>query len=215
MLRRLASATALVVVPVLALSVVPAHAGSWSAPDPVGDAATISYDPEPQPCGTLVEVPSREGDLRRVSVRHTADRVLVRLDVTGLVAARRTTAEITVATPSKAYSVTITKPRRRVVVDLTPFPAIDEDDVNECGSYFYGSAVRSCRGSSGSIQTARDRITLSLPRRCLGGIPRWVQVGAYTYAGAGEDMTFDQWVPRGWDGDYLAPIVGRKVFAPR
>lgn len=117
-----------------------------------------------------------------------------------------------VVTPEKAFTVSVSRLGRRTEVSVARFHVIDQDEIDECGNYAYDSGVRSCRGAAASIRTGRDRITLSLPRRCLR-TPRWVRVGADVYSFSQHGTTFDRWYPAGWHGDELAPVVGRKVLA--
>lgn len=208
MLRRLG----LLVTAALLVAPVPSYADSWSAADPAGDSTTYAYSPEPEPCGTVTEKATPEGDIRRLSVRHTRDRVVLTLHVTGLTKAFRTAASFEVVTPGREWTVDVSRYRQKTEVSYYRTPQIDADDVDECGAYYYGVSPSTCEGATALIDVAGDRIRASIPRRCLG-TPRWVRAGGQVHGGRGADSFGDLWLPGDFDGDYLRPLVGRKVFA--
>lgn len=207
MLRRLG----VLVTAALLLAPVPSYADSWSAADPVGDATTYEFSPEPEPCGTVTQKATPEGDIRRLSVRHTRDRIVLTLQVTGLTKAFRTAAVFDVLTPDREWNIDVDRYHQKTEVSYYEARQFDADDVGECGYYAYGVAPRSCRGATAAIEVAGDRITASVPRRCLGN-PRWVQVGAQVYGGRGARSFSDLWVPVHDDNDVTTPAVGRRVF---
>ncbi len=196
----------------LLVSPAPARADSWTAPDPAGDATVYTFDPDPEPCGTITETPSAEGDIRRLRVRHTRDLVVLSLDVTGLVNRYRTSTTFEVVTPDREWTVDVTHHEGRTEVGYWRTPQITPDEVGECGSYGYVTGVRSCRGAVGTIDARAGRVGVSLPRRCLG-TPRWVRAGASIYSGQAHGSS-DTWMPPGSDdGDFTTPVVGRRVYA--
>ncbi|WP_148613171.1 hypothetical protein [Nocardioides rubriscoriae] len=211
MRRRLGSLTTLFLTLLL---VVPASAwaDSWTGPDPAGDATVYSFDPQPEPCGTVTRTPSTEGDVRRLRVRHTPDLVVVSVDVTGLVNRYRTSTMFDVVTPDREWTVDVSHYQGRTEVDYFRTPRIRQDQVGECGSYAYAVRPRTCRGAVGTIDVRGGRITVSVPRRCLG-TPRWVRAGASVYCGRGHGSS-DGWRPAGADdGDVTTAVVGRRVYA--
>ena len=190
----------------LLLVAAPAHAETWSSPDPGGDATVVEFDPEPEPCGTITETPTTEGDVRRLTVRHSRDDVVLTVAVTGLVRAGAASASFTVLTPGRDLFVDVYRYAGRTRIDLAELPRIDEDDVDECGSFFFGAGVIPCPRARGEIAVKESRIRVTLPRRCLG-TPRWVRVGVGVCSAG-----CDTWAPAGTTVGFFRP-VGRRVHA--
>lgn len=202
------------------LAPAPGWAGSWSAPDPVGDARTVTFDPEPPPCGTYVEGRSRVGDVRRVGVRHARDTVTVRVDVVGLAQVRRPSTVIPLRTERRDYEVDVTvrpgRPVRAFLSTATRYTVADGPDECDYDAWFGTSSGIPCRIGT-RLDLAAGRLTVSVPRACLRS-PRWVRAGASLQAEIdGGAAVLDRWErPDRADGDDLTPAYGARVrWSPR
>jgi hypothetical protein len=204
----------LLLVPLLLLPA-PAYAGTWSAPDPRGDATVSTFDPEPEPCGTYTEERTDQGDLRRISVRHTRERVVMTMRVSGLRSRYDTWTYFTLVTPDRALDVSLARYDGRAHVDISRHPDLDPEDFDdsECGIVAWARGVRECPTTRSRIDVDRGLVRVDLARRCVGN-PRWVRVGGSVVTGR-ERWSWDAWTPRGHDGDFLDPVVGPRVHAPR
>ncbi|WP_137291909.1 hypothetical protein [Nocardioides dongxiaopingii] len=214
MIRRLALLVAALVA-LAPLSAVPAHADRWSDNEPVGDARTVTFDPEPEPCGTVTQRPSPDGDIRRLAVRHTNTELVLRVDVTGLPRSRDLFTELTVRTPRHDWLVSLDPPARGgggVFVGRAPDLTAVEPD--ECGFIAYGVVSSGCDGATSRVDRSVGTVVVVLPRRCLGR-PGWVRVGAAVQDMA-PDGSWDRWSLRGADnGDWRTPVLGPRVRADR
>lgn len=211
---------------VLALALVasplPAAGDSWSAGDPRHDVTTWDHTPEPEPCGTFTERTVRTAkasDITRLSVTHgpRSLRVVVRFrDVDGI-SGHHTAIYLRANTGD--FEATVMRWERWGEVDatLTDMPdydaieeALEEQGEDECGfSYSTGGLV--CPDAHGDLDPRRDRVVMTIKRTCLKD-PRWVRVGASSYAFDPEDADapsyHDRWVPKGqqdasvFDGPY-------------
>ena len=125
--------------------------------DPRGDVRLVATDP---PATTVV----RRASIDLVGLRavHGRDAVHVRLRFADLRPVGRPTVDLGLTTP-----------RGRWFLDLTT----DGARVPRGPSRFVGpdGAGRSCPGFARTVDTARDRVDLSVPRSCLAD-PAWVTV---------------------------------------
>ncbi len=142
--------------------------------DPVGDVWTIGEGEDDE--WTLAEdLPT--ADVVGAVVRHRPGRVVVRMDFADL---RRV--------EPGYYSAAITTPDtfRGAFVSAVPGSwSGDHDLVN--GRF---GAVR-CPGFRHSVDYAADRVSMSVPRTCLGR-PRWVRVEMTNYAFRGDSEGNDR-----------------------
>ncbi len=208
---------AVAVAALLSLPAVPSHAEWWSDTEPGGDAISTVYDFEAEPCPTSTTTPTTEGDIRRLTVRHTSDAVVVRMRITGLLSAHRTFGDLTVRTARRDWSVTVTRFGKATEVGLSRLGTPPPDDGSECGSYVEGADVRPCRDARGVIDVAARLIEASIPRRCLGS-PRWVRAGGAvaTWHARTDAIGYDQWAPPGVaDGDGWVPPLSPRVRVGR
>lgn len=158
----------------LVVPIVPAHAARLSLADPAGDTWTAGVPAEPA-------LAARNTDLRRTVIVHGAKRVTVRARYVDLMRPRRGET-ITLAArlrtndgPKRNAFVFATSRtpygRHRLVVERT------DDRV-------------SCPGMRHRVSYARDVITVSIPRACLGS-PRWVQLMVVALDLRGGEATID------------------------
>lgn len=64
-----------------------AHADRWTSPDEIGDVEGWTYDPEPKPCGTDIEVDGSDEsntDITGLAVRHTRRTMIITTRFAGL-----------------------------------------------------------------------------------------------------------------------------------
>jgi hypothetical protein len=170
----------------------PAHAGSYVLPDATGDVGSSKDD------GPYVRTPSRaEGDVRSSAVSHARRRVVVTV-------AYRQLSQTTQITGQIARLRTNRGRVRDVVVYAQPGNWGGRTSMEKPS----GRRVK-CRVGM-SIDYAADRITVSVPRKCLGR-PRWVRVGigAVTFE---DDVVFaDDAMTNATPGNtpVLGPVVRR------
>ncbi|QCW50677.1 hypothetical protein FE634_10105 [Nocardioides dongxiaopingii] len=214
MIRRLALLAAALVA-LAPLSAVPAHADRWSDNEPVGDARTVTFDPEPEPCGTVTQRPSPDGDIRRLAVRHTKTDLVLRLDVVGLPRPRSVFAEFTVRTSRHDWLVTVDSfATGGPDVSIGRAPDLTDVEPDECGYITYTTGGSRCADTEARIDRSAGTVVATVPRRCLGR-PEWVRVGA-DVQNIAADGSYDRWSPRGADnGDWRTPVFGPRVRASR
>jgi hypothetical protein len=204
-------ATALVVLTVVLAA--PAHAGSWSAPDPAGDATSYAWDPEPEPCGTYTATRHDVGDLRRLSVRHGRDDVVLTTVMAGLDQVRDPSVTFAIRTEQRDWLLGVDRYRGSFEADLLPDLDPDEDEVGECGAYGWVAYGKPCERMTVDVDRADGRVRVVLPRACLRN-PRWVRAGVSSSAGLGGGVqVLDAWAPRGSvaDDDLSATAYGPRV----
>ncbi|WP_134766085.1 hypothetical protein [Nocardioides sp. 1609] len=213
MIRRLALLAAALVA-LAPLSAVPAHADRWSDNEPVGDAIVVTFDPEPEPCGTVTRRSTPDGDIRRLAVRHTSTDVVLRLDVIGLPRPRDLWAEFTVRTPRHDWLVSVDARGPGGGVFIGRAPDLTAVEPDECGFITYATVSSGCAGAQARISRSAGTVVATVPRRCFRA-PEWVRVGAEVQNVAA-DGSFDRWSPRGADnGDWRTPVLGPRVRADR
>ena len=182
------------IVPLLMVALAgPAFAESVVTADPVGDAESWRFDPDPGSCEPPTVEPTGTNDIRRLIVRHSADRVVIALRVARLGPLRDTHVEFRVRTPRRAWDVSMVRWDGRYHVELTPPPPPPDLEPGEC-HYGYATSPRSCRGSAGGIDRAAGIVRVSLTRTCLG-TPRWVRVRADVSSWV-DDVLLSDDVPR-------------------
>ncbi|GAA5149254.1 hypothetical protein GCM10023340_24290 [Nocardioides marinquilinus] len=190
----------------------PAHAGSWSAPDPAGDATSYAWDPEPEPCGTYTATRHDVGDLRRLSVRHGRDDVVLTTVMAGYDEVRYASVTFSIRTERRAWTLDVDRFRGRLEAVLFHDDRPETDEVDECGAAGWVSFGLRCDRLSPSADRASGRIRVVLPRSCLRD-PRWVRAGVESFAGLGGGVqVLDAWEPRSRrDDDPLTPTYGPRV----
>ena len=135
-----------------------AHAGSYVRPDPASDVSSSTGD------GPFVRTPSRiEGDIRSSGASHMPRRVQVAIGFAQLTQSTELTGHL--------FQLRTNKGRVRVVTVLAGPGHWAGRTVMQKPN---GRRVR-CRFGT-RIDYVTDRVTVSIPRRCLGR-PRWVKVG--------------------------------------
>ncbi|MDO9457013.1 hypothetical protein [Nocardioides sp.] len=216
-MRRLALLTCALLTCALLLAVPgSARADTWSGPDPTGDAVTYGYDPDPPPCGTETEGRSRNGDIRRLAVRHTGDDVTLVLRVVGLGKLKQIYLSLPLRTNRRSYDVVVDFPGKRPVrASLwTPTTYGEPSEPDECGNVYVGGGAQGlgCPEIAASFDRPTGRVTVTLPRSCLG-TPRWVQAGASVQGTHGNDVVvLDHWQrPGTGDDDFRTPDYGARV----
>ena len=144
----------------------PATAAVWTHDDAVGDvqSQTETLDPATgdwQEGEPVLAPDNTDTDVTRVSVDHRPHRVVL----------ETTLRDVSLSSGFLVYDIRTGDRRytamQRLGNDKT-FPAFTLVRGND-------SRVR-CAGAQHDVDRAGDRVTLNLPRRCLGG-PRWVRVG--------------------------------------
>lgn len=184
----------------------PAYAGTWSAPDRSKDVTSWVTDPEPAPCGSSTEraePADRTTDLTRVAVHHGEEMLRVSVRYRDLEALGGQNTTIYVRTPEGGREVSVFRSESwgEVQADLTRMPDYEQlaESADECGVFSYTTAGGGCPALSADLDSRRDRLSVVVPRRCLGS-PRWVRVGVTTYSWteeSPEDLHLDTWTPRG------------------
>jgi hypothetical protein len=154
------------------VAVVPtaAAAEQWTHRDATGDVVQFTYDFES--VRTTTELPDDVStDVRRLTITHAPHELRISMRVEDIVRGTRV-AELHVRTAEgRRFEVTAYAVRTRAF----------------SGPYIIAVPTRErvrCSGQSASLDPDTDKVSVTLPRRCLGD-PRWVQVGA-TYATEGE-----------------------------
>jgi hypothetical protein len=212
------------VLPLLVLAAPAAHAETWSARDARGDAETLTFSPDPAPCGTSTVTTSPDTtrqDLSGIRVEHGSDDIEVRLRMRDL--ARRdhgTSWYVHLLTPHGAYVVDVLPAQRGEPAQpfLSEEPELPETtDPAVCG-YTATSVGVPCRHLGVRLDPRSDQVELTVPRSCLGR-PRWVRVGADVlgaFSGSAETgftLTRDEWRPQGTTVSGYPPPYGPRVHA--
>ncbi|MFC7494085.1 MULTISPECIES: hypothetical protein [unclassified Nocardioides] len=171
----------------IALLPAAASAEVWHADDPSGDVTGFEYSIDPEPCGTAGDLGSYdrpEIDLTGVEVRHDEQVVRVVLGIADARRGRKAAFWIALRTPDGDYSLDVQNRRVRGTWGVRTFLAHqpeppNAEDLDECGGYWVMQEDVRCPVSA-SVDTWADRITVELPRRCLGS-PRWVRAAVSSY----------------------------------
>jgi ABC-type uncharacterized transport system substrate-binding protein len=161
-------ARTLVGIGAIVVAVVPttAAAEQWSHRDAAGDVVQLTYDNESVRHTT--ELPDDVStDVQRLTVTHAAHELRMSMRVADIVRGTRSVTVQVRTAGGRRFEVWAAV--FRAEVSYTP-------SIVAVPSHEY---VR-CSGPSVSFDTDTDKVSVTLPRRCLGD-PRWVQVGA-TYA---------------------------------
>ncbi|HTW17134.1 MAG TPA: hypothetical protein VMF51_18535 [Nocardioides sp.] len=160
-----------------------AHAGSWTHRDARGDVFRASMSD----AVATADPADRTSDITRFGVRHSARKVTLTLSLRDLRGGSAMTLGRLV-TPTNDYQATVLRS-----ADLRVFSLVDTADETE---------ELPCRGKRASYDNRRDRITITIPRTCLGS-PTWVRAGAGYARGdlmsldENSTMTFDEALRRG------------------
>lgn len=191
----------------IALSVAP----GWSSIADVSPSERVVVDPSfdvqrPEvPYNNYVPAPDRViGDITGLSVRHGGTRVRVRIKTQQLVRMpgdlpRRSyvLTHVGVRTPDAEYGATLYIGRR------TSFEFFDR-----------AAGELPCRGLRHTFDVASDRVTFSIPRRCLGQ-PRWVTATALmTYNTPGNNDQFVDVAPDNPGARHFEAAYTRRAWHP-
>ena len=161
-----------------------AHAGSWTHRDARGDVFRAPMSEDAEPTGDATD---RTSDITRFNVRHSARKVTLTLSLRDLRGGGSMTVG-RIVTPTNDYQATVLRS-----ADLRVFSLVDTAAETE---------ELTCRGKRASYDTRRDRITITIPRTCLGS-PSWVRAGAgyargdWMSSDESSTMTFDEALRRG------------------
>jgi hypothetical protein len=178
------------------LAPIAAQAGEYEGDDPTGDVRGLVHRPEPKPCGSYTEVrhdDPRFNDITRLEVEHTATRLHLRLTLRDLPPYQRSSQSFVVRTPDNAFTIDQSVFRGETVVFVNQ-ERMPPAHLGPCGTWTFLSTSNPCRGATGTRDEAAESISVSVPRRCVGA-PRWVRVGAESYAG--RQGYRDIWAPPG------------------
>lgn len=203
-----------------------AHADRWTSPDEIGDVEGWTYDPEPKPCGTDIEVDGSDEsntDITGLAVRHTRRTMIITTRFAGLEPGLEQWVALYVRSDDGGWWLDVDRFQTRsgswrVTTFMAEEPRLpDPDDVEGCG---IGIALMDvgCR-TEPLVDFDRDLIRLVVPRRCMGN-PRWVRVGADAYRFVEptdpDDESFTVFSDE-WDGgvelSYWMPPFGPRVRA--
>jgi len=203
-----------------------ASADRWSGTDDVGDVEGWTYDPEPEPCGTDIEVDgSAEAntDITGLTVRHTRRSMMITTRFVELDPALEQWVALYVRSADGGWWLDVDRFQRRngtwrVTTFMAREPKLpDPDDVDGCGIGI-GLFDIGCRLQR-EVDFDRDLIRLAVPRRCMGN-PRWVRVAADAYRFVEPENPDDEaWTTFSdeWDGgaelSYWMPPFGPRVHA--
>lgn len=174
-----------------------AGAGTWSHTDATGDV--LAVDPV-QNDATTTPAPDRAtGDIRKVVIKHTARKVVVRVGMRAWLTGRGWAVVGHIVTPRTRYEVRGIRPsdKGRKFVVLVHKPGPREKSLR-------------CRGLAATENAAGGVLTFTVPRSCLGA-PKWVRVNASTYDWDGPERTFadDGMDDVGWIKQVLSPKIRR------
>lgn len=154
------------------VAVVPtaAAADQWTHRDATGDVVQFTYDFES--VRTTTELPDDVStDVRRLTITHAPHELRISMRVEDIVRGTRVVELYVRTAGGRRFEVIAYAFRTRAF----------------SGPYITAVPTRErvrCSGQSASLDPDTDKVSVTLPRRCLGD-PRWVQVGA-TYATEGE-----------------------------
>jgi hypothetical protein len=206
----------------MALAIPAAQAESWDARDAHRDVGSLSYSPDPTPCGTFADatVPAdRRRDITGLSVEHATDTVTIRMSLRA-VGKRRDDTSYTfhLLAPRGAFRlVTFRDEHGRLSALFTKEfkPPGSRDD--DCGiTTSIGNAGRPCEDVTARADARRDLVEVTVARTCLKD-PRWVKVGAEDSGGftgsleAGFVVFSDEWTPPGVVATGFLPPYGPRV----
>lgn len=173
----------------------------------VDDPPFDVQQPVEQNSDDYVVMPERGiGDITRFRVRHGVNRVAVRLRAQDLVRPRGADYQALmvvghVRTARDSFYAWLVldnrSPRARVLFGLA------------------GEEPSGCRGLRHAVDARREVVTMSIPRRCLGG-PRWVKAAgalAYSWPGGGDGDFYIDLAP---DAGLFArePVYTRRAWSP-
>lgn len=154
-----------VLLPVTALLAVPtaAHADRVATHDAAGDADSIFMDAEEEVFTPAPE--HRSVDITRTVVTHRAHRIGVAVTYQELDDAFAHYQHIRLRTSGQRFDIMVER------LGGPAFPVMTRRERED----WVG-----CAGMRASVDRAAERITVSVPTRCVGS-PRWVQVGVVSY----------------------------------
>ena len=170
------------------LSPVAAHADRWGGSDPAGDVTGWQYQPDPEPCGTFLDVDGAaeaHEDITYLGVRHTRHDVVATVRFSDLDAASELATTIYLRTARGGFWLDLDRFQSRngqwrTLTFLAHAPRYpDPEDIDECGGFGFASFDLGCRIAH-TVDAAADLVRLTVPRRCIKN-PRWVRAGADAY----------------------------------
>lgn len=201
----------------------PARAEQWTRTDPRGDVRVTTFDPL-HSCArrTPAEAQHPSGeDLTALVVRHAKHRVVVTLRYAGHGGWDRTSLDVHLRTPSDRIKIQALQANPAAAFETTVGdestwvrePVDDDGDgAPDCRVWTGYTELRWCVGIR--TRTGDDRVTISVPRSCLGR-PGWVRAGAETYGYEEGIVIADQWGTRHMDDDPRDIVYGRRVHVAR
>ncbi|MBD3947417.1 hypothetical protein [Nocardioides ganghwensis] len=150
---------------VVVVAVVPtaAAAEQWTHRDATGDVVQLTWDYES--VKTTTELPDDVStDVRRLTITHAPHELRISMRVQDSVRGTRTVELYVRTAEGRRFEVWASAFRARV---------FDAPSIVATPSHEH---VR-CSGQSATLDPDTDKVSVTLPRRCLGD-PRWVQVAA-------------------------------------
>ena len=192
-----------------------AQAERWSGTDARRDVIDLTWDPQPEPCGTVTtRARPRDAtdDITGLSVLHAHDVVRVTVHLRDLRPGERFV-DVALRTPRRSYLVEVARYRG------FPWPALSTStglsvlprhlpEAGECGTVIIGSDGGACAFPRTVFSAARILVSVDVPRRCLG-TPRWVRAGA-TVQGSYQGVAgIDRWGSTDLRGGFMGPLGPR------
>ena len=183
---------------VVALVPTTAAAEQWTHRDATGDVVQFTYDHET--VRTTTELPDDVStDVRRLTITHAPHELRISMRVADIVRGTRSVTLYVRTAEGRRFEVWAAAFRARV----SDTPSIIAVPTRE---------YVKCSGQSASFKPDTDKISVTLPRHCLGA-PRWVQVGA-TYATEPEYVS-DSLYAKNTDDALREGVRYRLAMSPR
>lgn len=176
----------------------PASADRWWGRDKAGDITQYRYLPDPPPCGTVRETPTPDDaatDLVGLGVRHENDVVELRAQFRDLARWGERSMFFELETATGRFDLMVrrgARGSRTGTLSAQLFPPGQPGPVSECDTFTVVSLGLRCDDLALDRSTARNLLTVVVPRRCLHS-PRWVRVGASVYRQIGQRARSDIW----------------------
>lgn len=159
----------------------PAQADTWTGTDRPGDVRSVTYSPDPEPCGTVKVTKrpkNRTSDIVALTVDHSVDHVALALTLREVSEEARFDASFNLRTSKgRGFYLSVSRFRShgRPLVFFSKEPQPPKPD--ECGAYGVAMMDIGCDGLSGQLDPDADQVRVDLPRACIKN-PEWVRVAA-------------------------------------